>query len=182
MALTTAGLIIGGLLAGGSTAANVYNTRSAGRQNRRAQDLQAEEGRRALEDAAEERRLLAEQAAADRAQRAEDRALRAEEERARRALDERKQTETQARWTQAMAQDQTRWQDYLRANEPHWNFGGRGLGNLYDLAGVQGGAPAMPDTAALSGMSFDARSSGAPRVGGAPLLPLDTMASGGVPG
>lgn len=150
-----------GIAAAGSTAAGIYGTRSAGKQNRRAQDLQREESRLALEDAAAERALLAEQVARQA------------------ALEERKQTEAQARWNQAMAQDQARWQDYLRANEPHWTFGGRVLSSLYDLAGMPGGAPAMPDAGTLGGLSFDGRR--ATVEGGAPMLPLDTMAAGGMP-
>ena len=152
---TTAAIALGLGAIGGQTAAGIYGTRSAGRQNRRAQDLQADEGRRAQEDARAERELIAQQAA-------EDRRLLAEEQTARRALDERKQTEAQARWNQAMTQDQSRWQDYLRANEPHWNQGGRVLGNLFDLAGMSGGAPSMPDTRSLAGASFEARSAAAP--------------------
>ena len=163
----TVGVILAG--AGASTAANIYGTRSAGRQNRRAQDLQAEESRLAVREAAE------------------DRALAAEEARAQRGLEERRMAESQARWTQAQAQDQSRWQDYLRANEPHWNQGGRVLGNLFDLAGMSGGAPSMPNTGAMAGASFDERSAAAPSgavsapVGAAPLLSLDDAMASGAP-
>lgn len=120
---TTAALILGGLALGGQTAANIYGTRSAGKQNKRAQDLTAQSDTRAADL---ERARLAEE---------------------RRALDVQLQFQRdesarkKAQYDAALAQDNSRWQDYIRINEPYWKQGAGVLGSLYDIAGMPGQAP-----------------------------------------
>lgn len=164
MSMATSAIIATAAIAGAGAGSQIYATRSAGKQNRRAQDLQERDSQRALEDAAA------------------DRALAAEEARAQRELEARRLTEAQDRWTQAQARDQSRWQDYLRANEPHWTAGGRILGSLYDMAGMSGGGQAMPNVQALAAASPDARRAAAPGPG--PYSPpreatVDGIAPGG---
>ena len=107
---------------GAAGAAQVYGTRTAGKQNRRA--MEATERSDVRAESLERERLTEE----------------------RRALDERLKLEREAEarkerfYTEAVQRDRERWQDYLRINEPHWRQGSGVLQNLYDIAGV-GSAP-----------------------------------------
>ena len=59
------------------------------------------------------------------------------------AAQERDSLRGQQMYEQGLALDKQRWADYVRVHEPHWQTGNQVLGNLYDLAGYQGGAPPM---------------------------------------
>lgn len=115
-----------GISAAASGAAQVYGTRTAGKQNRRAIEASERSDTRAAEieaaRAAEEKR----RADLEMANAAEERRIRKEN------------------YDIAVQRDKERWQDYLRINEPMWRQGSGVLGSLYDIAGFggEGGAPA----------------------------------------
>mgnify|MGYP001602614372 CR=1 FL=1 len=142
---------------GASAGAQVYSTRTAGKQNRRAMDATERSDVRAesleRERLAEERRALNEQLA--------------EARREREAQLEFQRTESARKerfYNEAVSRDRERWQDYLRLNEPHWRQGSGVLQNLYDLAGA-GSAPefSMPTQPSPgSGVSYGGSASGAP--------------------
>lgn len=123
----------------GSTASQVYGTKTAGKQNRRALEAGERSDTRAaaIEAArvAEERRSLDERLKFDR-----------EESQRKKEM-----------YDLAVARDDQRWQDYLRINEPMWRQGTGVLGSLYDIAGMGGQAPAYaPPTRPSAGASMSA--------------------------
>lgn len=97
--------------AGGATAGQIYATRTAGKQNRRA--MEASERSDVRAETLDQDRLKLER---------EDQARR------------------ERLYKEAVQLDRERWQDYLRINEPIWRQGAGVLENLYGIAGA-GGAP-----------------------------------------
>lgn len=136
----TVGLALGAI--GGQTAANIYGTRTAGKQNKKAMEASERSDTRAADL---EARRLSEEAAAREADRAEERRNREAslaEERRWREDQAKLQREADARkerlYNEAVGRDRERYQEYLKAWQPHWQSGSGVLNSLYDIAGFQG--------------------------------------------
>ena len=77
--------------------------------------------------------------------------LRAQEQSDQRAADLEAQrlAEERRQYDEAVRRDRERWADYTRVWEPHWQMGQGVLGSLYNMAGLQPGAPGASAPAAL---------------------------------
>lgn len=132
---TGAAIAIAAISGGATVASNIYSTRRAGEEQKRATEAQRASEEQALNEEAARRET-------------EERRLAAEREQRRWEFEQ-----IQAERQRMQELDMARWRDYIGVMQPFWSTGAGTFGTITDLLGVpgggMGGAP-PPMTAPIS--------------------------------